>query len=220
MRRIGVRALLVSGAMIVACENARDAKASKGSKAGEVAKGSFASSVATGGAWRDSLSGFTVPAQCARGSLPAPRPPGPVHAAAPKTRADSVKRAHADSMHMVGASTDTAHVVGAWRDSAGGAGGSRADGGATRADTARVASSDTTTPAPKSPKAARADSIARVRAKVRADSLKLIALQTDSAATRRLPGSLFPGCRVVAYYGNPMSKRMGILGEIKPDSML
>jgi hypothetical protein len=104
------------------------------------------------------------------------------------------------------------HVVGAWRDSAGGAGGSRAEASseATRADTV----------APKSPKAARADSIARARAKMHADSLAAIALQTDSAATRRLPGSLLPGCRVVAYYGNPMSRRMGILGEIKPDSML
>lgn len=35
-----------------------------------------------------------------------------------------------------------------------------------------------------------------------------------------LPGSLLPGCRVVAYYGNPLSKRMGILGEIQPDSMM
>jgi hypothetical protein len=35
-----------------------------------------------------------------------------------------------------------------------------------------------------------------------------------------LPGSLLPGCRVVAYYGNPLSKRMGILGEIPRDSML
>ena len=35
-----------------------------------------------------------------------------------------------------------------------------------------------------------------------------------------LPGSVFPGCRVVAYYGNPMSKRMGILGALPPDSML
>jgi hypothetical protein len=34
------------------------------------------------------------------------------------------------------------------------------------------------------------------------------------------PGALFPGCRVVAYYGNPLSKRMGILGEIQPDSMM
>lgn len=35
-----------------------------------------------------------------------------------------------------------------------------------------------------------------------------------------LPGSLLPGCLVVAYYGNPLSRRMGILGEIQPDSMM
>ena len=29
-----------------------------------------------------------------------------------------------------------------------------------------------------------------------------------------------PGCRVVSYYGNPLSKRMGILGEIPVDEML
>ena len=213
-----MRALLVSGAMIVACENAGDAKASK---AREVAKGSVAAPVSGVGTRHDTL-GFTVPPQCARGSLPVPRKPAASRAVgAPRTRADSMKRAHADSMHMAGAGADTVHVVGAWRDSVPGARGSRAEGGATSADTMRVARVDTTAPvAPKSPKAARADSIARVRAKVRADSLKLIALQTDSAATRRLPGSLLPGCRVVAYYGNPMSKRMGILGEIKPDSML
>ena len=34
------------------------------------------------------------------------------------------------------------------------------------------------------------------------------------------PGSLFPGCRVVSYYGNPLSRRMGILGELKPDEMM
>ncbi len=218
-----MRAMLVSGAMIVACESARDAKASK---AGDSAKGRAIASAASVGTRHDSLSGFTVPAQCAKGSLPMPRKPAPAHAAAPKTRADSVKRARADSMHMAGARADTAHVVGAWRDSAGGAGGSHADGGATSADTMRVVRADTTARAqpapavPMSPKAARADSIARVREKMHADSLHLIALQTDSAATRRLPGSLLPGCRVVAYYGNPMSKRMGILGEIKPDSML
>ena len=92
---------------------------------------------------------------------------------------------------------------------------------ATSADTSKTATTAATHPAgPKTAKAARADSIARVRAKLHADSVAAIALQTDSAATRRLAGSLFPGCRVVAYYGNPMSKRMGILGEIKPDSML
>ncbi len=35
-----------------------------------------------------------------------------------------------------------------------------------------------------------------------------------------LPGALLPAKRIVAYYGNPLSKRMGILGEIPPDQML
>ncbi|HEX3157708.1 MAG TPA: hypothetical protein VHQ45_04280 [Gemmatimonadaceae bacterium] len=35
-----------------------------------------------------------------------------------------------------------------------------------------------------------------------------------------LPGSLLPAKRIVAYYGNPLSKRMGILGELPSDQML
>ena len=34
------------------------------------------------------------------------------------------------------------------------------------------------------------------------------------------PGALPPECRIVSYYGNPLSKRMGILGEIPVDQML
>jgi hypothetical protein len=204
-----MRALLVGGAMIVACQNASDARASRTAESAKSARG----------ASRDSLSGFTVPAQCARGSLPVPKKATTRVAMAPRTRADSAKRAQADSLHMSGASGDTAHVIGAWRDSSG-ASGSRA-GAMSAATSADTATNVATHPAaPRSAKSARADSIARVRAKLHADSLAAIALQTDSAATRRLPGSLFPGCRVVAYYGNPMSRRMGILGEIKPDSML
>lgn len=176
--RYAVRLLVLAGGMLVACENARDARASK-AKEGRPAM--VAQTISNGESHRDSISGFTVPAQCATGSIPVPRKPVPARAATPRTRADSLKRAHTDSMHIASAGADTA---------------------------------------PKSPKAARADSIARARARVHADSLALIALETDSAATHRLPGSLFPGCRVVAYYGNPMSKRMGILGELKPDSML
>ncbi len=33
-------------------------------------------------------------------------------------------------------------------------------------------------------------------------------------------GAILPGKRIVAYYGNPLSRRMGILGEIAPDSMM
>lgn len=35
-----------------------------------------------------------------------------------------------------------------------------------------------------------------------------------------LPGSILPAKRVIAYYGNPLSTRMGILGEFGPDTML
>jgi hypothetical protein len=35
-----------------------------------------------------------------------------------------------------------------------------------------------------------------------------------------LPGAIFPSNRVVAYYGNPLSKKMGVLGEYPKDEML
>ncbi|MEO8620657.1 MAG: hypothetical protein ABI625_06305 [bacterium] len=35
-----------------------------------------------------------------------------------------------------------------------------------------------------------------------------------------LPGSVLPAKRIVAFYGNPLSKRMGILGEFAPEEML
>jgi hypothetical protein len=39
-------------------------------------------------------------------------------------------------------------------------------------------------------------------------------------APEPLPGSILPNKRIVAYYGNPLQKRMGILGELPPDEML
>jgi hypothetical protein len=35
-----------------------------------------------------------------------------------------------------------------------------------------------------------------------------------------LPGSILPARRIVAFYGNPLSPRMGILGELAPPQML
>ena len=58
--------------------------------------------------------------------------------------------------------------------------------------------------------AARSDSIAAAKAK----------LDTFPTPPTPLPGSVLPGCRIVAYYGNPLSKRMGILGEIPVPQML
>ncbi len=36
----------------------------------------------------------------------------------------------------------------------------------------------------------------------------------------QLPGSILPSKRIVAYYGNPLSKKMGALGEFSKDEML
>ncbi|MBM3908139.1 MAG: hypothetical protein FJ363_08700 [Gemmatimonadetes bacterium] len=35
-----------------------------------------------------------------------------------------------------------------------------------------------------------------------------------------LPGSILPNKRIIAYYGNPLSRRMGVLGEYEPNQML
>jgi len=35
-----------------------------------------------------------------------------------------------------------------------------------------------------------------------------------------LPGAILPEKRIIAYYGNPLSKRMGVMGEYPSDSML
>jgi hypothetical protein len=60
------------------------------------------------------------------------------------------------------------------------------------------------------------DSIALVSA-VRA-GLKSTAWPVKTAP--QLPGAILPARRIVAFYGNPLSKRMGILGELPPDQML
>lgn len=59
---------------------------------------------------------------------------------------------------------------------------------------------------------------ARARyARVRVDSLR-----SDSVARsgEQLPGAILPTSRIVAYYGNPLHKRMGVLGEFSKGEML
>lgn len=51
-----------------------------------------------------------------------------------------------------------------------------------------------------------------------------IALQPDTSwiypGPKPLPGAILPEKRILAFYGNPLSKRMGILGELPPEQML
>jgi hypothetical protein len=67
-----------------------------------------------------------------------------------------------------------------------------------------------------------------VRGRTRKDSLALVkavraGLENSNWPVRTpppLPGSILPGHRIVAFYGNPLVKKMGILGELAPDQML
>lgn len=66
------------------------------------------------------------------------------------------------------------------------------------------------------------------KARTTADSISLVAAIRTGFHTPGWPvktppilaGSILPSRRIVAYYGNPLSKRMGILGEIPYDRML
>ncbi len=67
-----------------------------------------------------------------------------------------------------------------------------------------------------------------LKGRSRRDSLALVsAIRSGMKETRwpvkgpaPIPGAILPAKRIVAYYGNPLSKRMGILGEIPSDQML
>ena len=63
----------------------------------------------------------------------------------------------------------------------------------------------------------------------RRDSVALASMtKPDSVLDRKwpvkmpepLPGAILPRNRIVAYYGNPLSKKMGVLGEYQKDTML
>src|SRR5437762_1197523 len=71
-------------------------------------------------------------------------------------------------------------------------------------------------------------SVPTVKGRTRRDSLELVkavraGLKDPNWPARTpppLPGSILPAHRIVAFYGNPLSKKMGILGELPPDQML
>lgn len=75
-------------------------------------------------------------------------------------------------------------------------------------------SPDTVPPAPKASRALSAEEFARARRDSVLNSWWPVKGPTP------LPGAILPHRRIIAYYGNPLSKRMGVLGEYPSDSML
>ncbi|MBC8082162.1 MAG: hypothetical protein H7Z21_03050 [Hymenobacter sp.] len=66
-------------------------------------------------------------------------------------------------------------------------------------------------------KVAAADVARRRLEAVRRDSLRA---DSVGRAGGQLPGAILPGARIVAFYGNPLHKAMGILGQYPKDEML
>ena len=98
---------------------------------------------------------------------------------------------------------------------------------ATRSDSARrpaVTRPATTRPSPTRnaratrPRRPSTPGTAEVRSVARRDSM-LDALWPVKGP-EPLPGAILPNRRIVAYYGNPLSRRMGVLGEYEPEQML
>jgi len=70
-------------------------------------------------------------------------------------------------------------------------------------------------------------SVPRPEWRTKRDSMQMV--QAIRAGLRRgewptgpaaLPGAILPNKRIIAYYGNPLSKKMGVLGEYEVDDML
>jgi len=92
----------------------------------------------------------------------------------------------------------------------------------TAADTTAPGS---TAPASSKPDSTRTDSVGADSAPARKKPRPFTLSAADSArwpvaGPEPLPGSLIPEHRIIAYYGTPLSTRMGILGQIPPDEML
>jgi hypothetical protein len=73
------------------------------------------------------------------------------------------------------------------------------------------------------------DTAAVLAANVSASTVKYRAGEDPDFAAKKgwpvavpaiLPGSILPERRIIAFYGNPLSKRMGVLGEYEPAEML
>jgi hypothetical protein len=89
-----------------------------------------------------------------------------------------------------------------------------------KTDSATRKSDTTTTNAPKI-------SFSLLKGRSAADSFSLLAairsglkMMDKWPAHDALPGSILPTKRIVAFYGNPLSKKMGVLGEYPVDEML
>lgn len=102
------------------------------------------------------------------------------------------------------------------------------DGGTVSGPTAGGGTADTTAAQPGPAQAGDVVTIPRPEGRTARDSIALVrAIRAGRQSTgwpvagpAAAPGAILPARRIVAFYGNPLSKRMGALGEYEVDDML
>jgi hypothetical protein len=147
--------------------------------------------------------------------VPPPWVPKPIVVAPPPGSAHSTVGAAGDSAVAVATGPAAGGVAAAGSDS-------------TPSDSARPGSTrgDSAAGDPPAPDSARSSSIKPRRPKLAPGERRRYALTpADSArwpvkGPEPLPGALLPDYLIIAYYGNPKSTRMGILGQLPPSEML
>jgi hypothetical protein len=87
-------------------------------------------------------------------------------------------------------------------------------------DTIVVAGADSVAATPSDSSVAPTDSAPSVRYRAGEDPGFAARMGWPVDGPEPLPGSILPARRIIAYYGNPLSTRMGALGEYEPEEML
>jgi hypothetical protein len=122
-------------------------------------------------------------------------------------------------------------VISACSSKESGADSSKSSTGTAAGDSTRRAAAPATAPAAQQPVSAGNEPLpsAVLPKRSRRDSVALASMTKQDSVLDKLwpvkmpaplPGALLPNKRIVAYYGNPLSKRMGVLGEYPKDQML
>jgi hypothetical protein len=125
--------------------------------------------------------------------------------------------AAASACSTKGQPSDSASVARAAAGKGAGDTAGRVAGAGAPAASQRVSKGDEPLPDSELPKRSRRDSVA-LASMTKPDSVldKLWPVKMPDP----LPGALLPNKRIVAFYGNPLSKKMGVLGEYPKDEML
>lgn len=154
---------------------------------------------------------------CAAGKDARPTPAGDV----PPEGTEVALASNTAASTTATSATPTANTGGGGASTSGATGSGAITSSATASSTAGRTAKDST---PKDPPV----TVPSIKGRTKKDSIALVSavkagLKNTAWPVKTAPQlsqAILPSRRIVAYYGNPLSKKMGILGELPPDQML